>query len=84
MGTKLAPALATIYIGDLEEPFLAHREFKPDLWVRYIDYVFMVWPHPLVEFGKFLTDLNSYRERIKFTAETCNYRTHDLREHPQS
>ena len=31
MGTKLAPALATIYIGHLEETFLENRAIKPVL-----------------------------------------------------
>ena len=61
MGTKLAPALASIYIGDLEESFLSSRKLQPTLWVRYIDEVFMIWPHALEEFDKFLKDLNSVR-----------------------
>ena len=77
MGTKLAPALASIYIGDLEESFLSSCKLQPTLWVRYIDDVFMVWPHALEEFDKFLKDLNSVRERIRFTAEvntqSCNF-----------
>ena len=54
MGTKVAPILASIYIGDLEETFLSCRELQPSLWVRYIDDVFAIWPHPLEEFDKFL------------------------------
>ena len=45
MGAKLAPALATIYVGDTEEEFIGRNSKKPDLWVRYIDDVFMIWPH---------------------------------------
>ena len=45
MGAKLAPALATIYIGNLEEKFINSREDKPVIWFRYIDDVFMVWTH---------------------------------------
>ena len=70
MGIKLAPALATIYIGDLEEAFIGKKKLKPDLWVRYIDDVFMIWSHPIEDFHTFLKDLNSRRERIKFMAET--------------
>ena len=77
MGTKLAPALATIYIGQLEETFLAGRALKPDLWFRYIDDIFGVWSHTLSEFHTFLTDLNGLQDRIKFTAEVsqqaCNF-----------
>ena len=77
MGTKLAPALSTIYIGDLEESFIESRMLKPELWVRYIDDVFLIWAHPLSEFEAFLRDLNKTRERIRFTAEvnfhSCNF-----------
>ena len=77
MGTKLAPALATIYIGDIEEEFIAERTKKPDLWVRYIDDVFMTWSHSREELDSFITDLNARRPKIKFTAEietqACNF-----------
>ena len=77
MGIKLAPALATKDIGQLEEAFLDGRPKKPTLWVRYTDDVFLIWPHPPQEFHAFLNDLNKQRERIKFTAEisthTCNF-----------
>ena len=35
MDTKIAPALATIFIGDLEENFFKERTLKPDICVRY-------------------------------------------------
>ena len=77
MGTKLAPALATIYIGQLEKTFLAGRALKPVLWFRYIDDIFGVWSHSLSEFHTFLIDLNGVQDRIKFTAEVsqqaCNF-----------
>lgn len=77
MGTKFAPALATIYIGDLEEAFIESRDKKPDLWVRYIDDVFLVWSHTREELNKFLRELNTRQKKIKFTAEVetqaCNF-----------
>ena len=76
-GTKLAPALASIYIGDLKEDFLSKRELQPSLWVHYIDDILAIWPHPIEEFEILLKDLNGARERIRFTAEvstqTCNF-----------
>ena len=62
MGTKLALALATIYIGQMEEAFLENRPIKPSLWVRYIDDIFLIWAHPLKEFHAFLAELNTVRE----------------------
>ena len=77
MGTKLAPALATIYIGQLEEAFLLNIATKPDLWVRYIDDIFLIWAHTLDEFDTFMAELNAIQERINFTSEiskeNCNF-----------
>ena len=77
MGTKLAPALATIFIGQLEEAFLSSRGLKPEIWLRYIDDVLITWSHPLSEFHTFLKEINSIQERINFTAEVsiqaCNF-----------
>ena len=77
MGTKLAPVLATIYIGDTEEAFIGERSKKPDLWVRYIDDVFMIGSHSSDELDSFLTDLNMRRVQIKLTTEietqACNF-----------
>ena len=69
MGTKLAPALATIYVGELEEKFLSQHHKKPSLWIRFIDDVFMIWPHSLEDIHEFLEGLNSTQKKIKFTAK---------------
>ena len=69
MGTKLASALATIYIGQMEEAFLENRPTKPTLWVRYMDSIFLIWVHSLEEFHAFLVDLNQQCKRIRFTVE---------------
>ena len=70
MGAKVAPALATIaiYVGDLEEAFIGERDKKPDLWVHYIDDVFMISLHTHEELDIFLQVLNMRQEKIKFTA----------------
>ena len=87
MGTKLAPALATIYIGDLEESFIQEHTLKPDLWVRYIDDVFMIWSHSREEFDTFLNELNKRQKRIRFTAEinvdSCNFLDLTIYKSPQ-
>ena len=77
MGTKLALGLATIYIGHLEENFLMGRKLRPELWLRYIDDIFMVWAHPLNELHAFLSEINNIDKKITFTAEIsqqdCNF-----------
>ena len=78
MGTKLAPALATIFIGQLEETFLSSRALKPEIWLRYIDDIFLVWAHPLNDFHMFLAEINGIQERIRFTAEISQQACHFL------
>ena len=56
--TKFTPDLATIYIGDLEEAFIGERDKKPDLWVCYIDDIFMLWSHTRKELDAFLLEPN--------------------------
>ena len=45
MGTKMAPAYANLFMGDLEQKILAQSLPKPLVWWRNIDDVFMIWPH---------------------------------------
>ena len=45
MGTKMAPAYANPFMGDLEQIILAQSPLKPLQWWRYIDDFFMIWPH---------------------------------------
>lgn len=42
MGTKLAPALATLYLTHIEEDFLDGLSLRPLVWFRYIDDIFCV------------------------------------------
>ena len=69
MGTKMAPAYANLFKGDLEQKILAQSPLKPLRWWRYIDDVFMIWPHGEEKLSEFVNLLNSSHETIKFTHE---------------
>eukprot|EP00731_Ephydatia_muelleri_P033192 Em0026g12a len=69
MGTSLAPPFAILYMASLEEPFLQSRRLKPLLFKRYIDDIFMIWPHGLDELKTFVQEFNNLRPRIKLTFE---------------
>ena len=45
IGSKMAPPYAIIFMDDLENKMLAGEEFKPKIWWRYIDDIFLVWEH---------------------------------------
>ena len=69
MGTKMAPAYANLFMGDLEQKILAQSLPKPLVWWRNIDDVFMIWPHGEEKLNEFVNLLNSSHETIKFTLE---------------
>ena len=69
MGTKLAPAYANIFMNKLEQTILSSTPFNPIYYKRYIDDIFILWPHSITDLDKFITELNSYHPLVKFTTE---------------
>ena len=67
VGTKMAPAYANLFMGDLEQKISAQSPLKP--WWRYIDDIFMIWLHGEEKLNGFINLLNSSHETIKFTHE---------------
>ena len=70
IGTKMAPPYAILFLAELEEAFLAKCKYKPEVWLRYIDDIFMIWTHGEEKLKEFLAELNSFHDTIKFTAES--------------
>ena len=69
MGTKVAPTFANLFMGYLEKKILNEVDHTPQMFLRYIDDIFMIWTageHALREFIEFC---NNFHETIKFTAE---------------
>lgn len=69
MGTKLAPAYANIFMGKLEHNILSHSLLKPSFYRRFIDDIFILWPHSELDLINFLSSLNNFHPSIKFTFE---------------
>ena len=69
MGQKYAPHYADIYMAEFEKEALAKCDFKPDCYYRYLDDIFIIWPHGQEAFNTFLAAFNSHRPSIKFKAE---------------
>ena len=67
MGTRVAPTYANLYMADFEEKYVYTYPKQPSLWLRYIDNIYMLWPHGLQELYKFIDHLNSRQETISFT-----------------
>ena len=69
MGTRMAPAYANLFMGDLERELLAQSPLKPFIWWRYTDDIFMVWTHGEEKLNEFMAHINSSHNTIKFTHE---------------
>ncbi|KAK6175800.1 hypothetical protein SNE40_014189 [Patella caerulea] len=69
MGSPVACSFSTIFLGELEEILLKQTSGRSDLYVRYIDDIFMIWPHGEARLERFIKEMNSMHDTIKFTAE---------------
>ena len=69
MGQKYAPHYADIYMAEFEKEALAKCELQPTCYYRYLDDIFIIWPHGLDAFNTFLNTFNTHRSSIKFKAE---------------
>ena len=70
MGTRVAPSLANLFMGRIEHQLLESSEFKPLIFLRFIDDIFLVWCHGEDSLARFIREANSFHPTIKFTAET--------------
>jgi hypothetical protein len=66
MGKKFAPAYANIMMAIFEEEVLERSAKKPLAYYRFLDDIFLIWPHTLEEFNIFFNLLNNHKESIKF------------------
>jgi len=72
MGTKMAPSMACLFMGILENRLLESVQKKPLLWTRFIDDVFFLWTHGPAEFKRFFKFCNTFHVTIKFTSALSN------------
>ena len=77
MGRDWAPHYADIYMAKFEKEALHKSPLKPHTYYRYLDDIFIVWPHGEDAFITFLESLNQHEPPIKFKAsinkERINY-----------
>ena len=67
MGSPMAPAYVSLFMGKLEQDFIQSRSLGPSTWLRFLDDIFMVWDHSLESLHSFIDALNSFHPSIKFT-----------------
>ena len=59
MGTRMAPSYANLFMDQLEQKLLNSEHYKPSLWLRFINNIFLLWPHGPESLFTFLEWLNS-------------------------
>ena len=69
MGSRVAPSYAIHALGHFESKFVYTYKLQPLLYLRYIDDIFMIWPHGEEELIIFIDYLNSCTDNFKFTHE---------------
>ena len=69
IGTKAAPSLTVIYLGDFEDKYVYTYEKQPLIYLRYIDDIFLLWQHRKPELDLFLHHLNSRVDTLNFTTD---------------
>jgi hypothetical protein len=69
MGSPLSPIVANLFTETQEEKSLATTSLQPEMWLRYVDDTFVIWPHGQQALDEFHTYLNSQNKDIQFTME---------------
>ena len=71
MGSPLSPVLANLCMEFFEKLFVNNipAHIKHELWVRYVDDIFIIYKHNQVAFDAFVNTLNSKIPSINFTVE---------------
>ena len=69
MGTRMAPNYAIIFMHKIETELLQKSPLQPTFFKRFIDDIFLIWPHGEEELQKFLEMINNHHKMIKFTEE---------------
>ena len=69
MGTKLAPSYANLFITKFEEKYVYTYPLQPKLWKRFIDDIFLIWPHGMNSLLEFIDHLNTVHSTVKFTSD---------------
>ena len=54
MGKRFAPHYADIYMAYFEAQNLPKCDKQPLVYLRYLDDIFLIWPHPRGTFDQFL------------------------------
>jgi hypothetical protein len=69
MGSPLSSVLCNLFLEDLENRAISSFATKPEVFVRYIDDIFFVWPQTECDISEFRAHLNSQDNSFELTVE---------------
>jgi hypothetical protein len=69
VGSSLSPIVRNLFMEHFEKLSLDTAQQKPSLRLRYVDDMFVVWPHDPEWLQNFLSHLSSLRLSIQFIME---------------
>lgn len=64
MGQRFAPSYANLYMTEWEREALAKCPHKAILFLSYLDDIFGILPHSLIQFQDFINTLNIHHPSI--------------------
>ena len=67
--TNFAPPYSILFMAEIEEKIIKESEYKPYLWWRYFDDIFLLREHGQNKLKIFLDKINEVHPAIKFTDE---------------
>ena len=68
MGTKLAPSYANLSMTKFEQAHVYTYHLQPTSWKRFIDDIFLIWPHGMNSLVEFIQHLNTVHPTVKLTS----------------
>ena len=66
MGTKMAPSYANLFMAVLDDRMINSYAYKPLVYLRYIDDIFMIWTKGEEKLNGFLSHCNQINKNIQF------------------
>ena len=68
-GTKFAPPYSNLFMTGLKKRVFQNNEFKPFLWLQYLDEIFGMWTQGSQKLNELFNCINSLHPTIKFTID---------------
>ena len=65
MGKTVAPNYTNLFLAQWEQEALSKCPKTPTSYFRYLDDIFIIWPHSRKDFGEFFKILNTHQPNIK-------------------